>query len=155
MVVCSIATSTINTTIEWSTPLHNSHIDSLHSITQDGLDTAYSTLHDGLRHCYIHHYHSITWGGLDTSYSTSHDGLLHCYIHHNHSVTLGCSDTAYTTLLFVNTNIRMKDVMQDSPDNPFLFSPFGSNLVSRSASFSCVLIYDVYHSSLVDPSLTK
>ena len=92
MVVCSIATSTTNTTIEWSAPLHNFHINSLHS---------------------------ITWGGSDTAYSTSHDGLLHCYVHYYHSITWGGSDTAYATPLFVNTNTQTKDVMQDSPDEPF------------------------------------
>ena len=39
--------------------------------------------------------------------------------------------------------------------NPFLFSPEGSSLVSRSASLLWVLTCDVLHSSLAAPSLTK
>jgi hypothetical protein len=38
--------------------------------------------------------------------------------------------------------------------NPLRFSPAGSVLVSRSASLSCVLMYEVRHSSLAEPSLT-
>ena len=98
--------------------LPHHYIHNYHSITQHGSDTAYSTLHDGLPHHYIHHYHSITQGGLGTAYSTSHDDSHHHYIHHYHLGTQGGLGTAYSTLLFVNTNTRMKDVVQDSPDEP-------------------------------------
>ena len=35
------------------------------------------------------------------------------------------------------------------------FSPEGRGFVNKSATFSCVLIYAVLHSSLAQPSLSK
>ena len=87
MVVCSIATSTINTTIEWLAPLQ-----------------VVGTIASGQRHCMTPTLTFITRGGSDTAYSTLHDGSPHHYVYHYHSITQGGSDTAFSTLLFINTN---------------------------------------------------